>query len=85
VADVTETRDVSRAYPLTMTLPERTRSTLSKVDDVALIAVAVVVGLILFKILGWIVGTLLFFVKLAVTVAVIYAIVRLASRSRAQR
>ena len=65
-------------------LPERPRSgrsTLSVIDDVLLVVVAVVVALVVLKIIGAIVATGWFFVKLAFLAGVIYLVVR-ALRSR---
>ena len=47
------------------------RSTLSKVDDVLLIAVVAVVALVAINIVGWIAGTVWFLVKAAVVVGLV--------------
>lgn len=57
-------------------LPERRRSALAKLDDVALVAVAVVGVLLLLKVLGFLLGTILLAVKVAIVVAVAAAVWR---------
>ena len=47
------------------------KSTLSKVDDVLLIAVVAVVALVAINIIGWIAGTVWFLVKAAVVVGLV--------------
>lgn len=60
-------------------LPERRRTGALQVADKALLVVgAVVVGLILLKMLGWLVGTVFLIVKVALVAFVIAAAVRFA-------
>ncbi|MGH2686083.1 MAG: hypothetical protein ACRDJP_11515 [Actinomycetota bacterium] len=47
------------------------KSTLSKVDDVLLIAVVAVAALVAINIIGWIAGTIWFLVKAAVVVGLV--------------
>ena len=61
--------------------PRSGRSTLSVIDDALLVVVAVVVALVVLKIIGAIVATVWFFVKLAFLAGLIYLVVR-AVRSR---
>jgi len=61
---------------------ERRRSALDRLDD-GLLVVAALVGLvILFAVVGWVVHTVLFFVKVAIVAAFIGLIVRLVARNR---
>ena len=65
-------------------LPERRRrSTLSIVDDGILVVVAVVVAVFAFKIVGFLVGTVWFLLKLAALVALVFVVLK-ALRSRAR-
>lgn len=60
-------------------LPERRRSGALQIADNALLVVgAVVVGLLLLKMLGWLVGTVFLLVKVALVAFVIAAAVRFA-------
>lgn len=63
--------------------PERQRSTLAKMDNALLVVGAVVVGFLALRMLGWIVGTVFFVVKVALVAFVIAAAARFAmGRSR---
>lgn len=61
------------------------RSTLDLLDTWLLVAVAIVVGVIALQILSWIVGTVLFLVKVALVAGVIAVAVRIASGRRERR
>jgi fatty acid desaturase len=50
--------------------PRRSRSTLSKLDDVLLVVVVGVVALAVLGFVSWVVGTILFLVRVAVVLAV---------------
>lgn len=64
-------------------LPSRRRTGALQVADNALLVVgAVVVGLILLKLLGWLVGTVFLLVKVALVAFVIAAAVRFALSGR---
>lgn len=66
-------------------LPEKRstgRSVVDTIDNAILVGVAVVAALVVLKLIGWIVGTVFFFVKLAALAALIYVVARLAFRSR---
>lgn len=64
-------------------LPERRRTALQKADNALLIVGAVVVGLVLFKLLGFLAGLLFFAVKVALVALIVAAAVRFAlSRGR---
>jgi hypothetical protein len=59
---------------------ERRRSALDRLDD-GLLVVVVLVGLVIsFAVVGWVVHTVLFFVKVAIVAAFIGLIVRLVAR-----
>jgi hypothetical protein len=61
---------------------ERRRSALDRLDD-GLLVVVVLVGLVIsFAVVGWVVHTVLFFVKVAIVAAFIGLIVRLVARNR---
>jgi Flp pilus assembly protein TadB len=53
------------------------KSIMSRLDDFLLIAVAVAAGLVAFTVLGWVLHTVLFLVKVAVAAVVFGLIVRL--------
>lgn len=64
-------------------LPDRRRrSTVDVLDDALLVVVAVGVGLVLLKVLGWIVGGVLFLIKVALIAAVAYVAIRFVSRRK---
>lgn len=58
-------------------LPEKRRNALALADNALLVVGAVVVGLIALKLLGFLIGTVLFAIKVAIVVFVIAAVVRL--------
>lgn len=60
----------------------RSRSTLSLVDDGLLVVGALVVGFLVLKFIGLIVGTVFFFVKLAVVAALVFGALRFFLRRR---
>jgi hypothetical protein len=61
---------------------ERRRSALDRLDD-GLLVVVVLVGLVIsFAVVGWVVHTVLFFVKVAIVAAFIGLTVRLVARNR---
>ena len=59
-----------------MPLERRSRSTISRLDDVLLIAVAAVAAIAVFWMIGWIVSAVLFLVKVAIAAVVFGLIVR---------
>ena len=61
------------------------RSTLDILDTWLLVAVAIVVAVFALQILSWIVGTVLFLVKVAVAALVVAVAVRVASGRRERR
>lgn len=64
---------------------ERRRSgggTLAKLDDALLVVVAVIAVLVVLKIVGLVVGTVFFVLKVLVGVAIVYALLRLFLRGR---
>jgi hypothetical protein len=64
---------------------ERRRSgggTLAKLDDALLVVVAVIAVLVVLKIVGLVVGTVFFVLKLVVGAAIVYALLRLFLRGR---
>jgi hypothetical protein len=64
-------------------LPERRRSTLDIADNALLVVGAIMVGLIALKLIGIIVGTVFFAIKIAIIVFIIAAAFRFATgRSR---
>ena len=72
----------ARAYCEAVSSLERRRSALDRLDD-GLLVVAALVGVILvFAVIGWIVSTVMFFVKLAVVALFVGLIVRLVVRRR---
>ena len=71
-----------RAYAGGVSSLERRRSALDRLDD-GLLVVVVLVGLVIsFAVVGWVVHTVLFFVKVAIVAAFIGLIVRLVARNR---
>ena len=65
-------------------LEPRRRSTLATLDGALLAVVAVVAVLVVLKVVGFIAGTVFFFVKLAVLAAVVYAVLRLVAGARSR-
>jgi hypothetical protein len=59
---------------------ERRRSTLDRLDDVLLVVVALVGVVLVFSVIGWLVDTLVFFVKLALVAVFIGLIARFVMR-----
>jgi hypothetical protein len=55
---------------------------LSRLDDLLLVGVAVVAVLVVLKIVGFIAGTVFFFVKVAVLVGVVFLALKLLRRGR---
>ena len=71
-----------RAYALPVSSLERRRSALDRLDDGLLVIVALVGVVILFSVVGWVIHTVVFFVKLALVAVFIGLIVRLVARRR---
>ena len=71
-----------RAYALVVSSLERRRSALDRLDDGLLVIVALVGVVILFSVVGWVIHTVVFFVKLALVAVFIGLIVRLVARHR---
>ena len=63
-----------------MELERRRSSGLDRLDDVALVVVAVLGALFALRILGWVIGTVLFVVKVAVVAAIAFVVLRLVAR-----
>ena len=63
-------------------LERRRGGALQSVDNALLVVVAVVAVLVVLKVVGFIAGTIFFFVKLLIGAAIVYALLRLVSRSR---
>ena len=61
---------------------EPRRSALDRLDDGLLVVAALVGVVVLFAVVGWIVSTIVFFVKLALVVVFIGLIVRFFTRRR---
>jgi hypothetical protein len=59
---------------------ERRRSALDRLDDGLLVVAALVGIVVLFAVIGWIVHTVVFFVKLALVAAFIGLVVRFFAR-----
>jgi hypothetical protein len=59
---------------------ERRRSALDRLDDGLLVVVALVGVILLFTVIGWLVNTVVFFVKLALVAVFIGLIVRFVAR-----
>jgi hypothetical protein len=63
----------------------RNRSTLSRIDDWLLVAVITVVGAFLvFNVIGWLMGAVMFLVKLAIVAAIAGVAVKAISSRRAR-
>ena len=62
--------------------PRRRGGALQSLDNALLVVVAVVAVLVVLKIVGFIAGTIFFFVKLLIGAAIVYAILRMVARSR---
>jgi hypothetical protein len=60
--------------------PERRRSTLDRLDDGLLLVAALVGVVVLFAVIGWVVNTVVFFVKLALVAVFVGLIVRFFAR-----
>ena len=71
-----------RAYGVAVSSLERRRSVLDRLDDGLLVIVALVGVVILFSVVGWVIHTVVFFVKLALVAVFIGLIVRLVARNR---
>ena len=71
-----------RAYGMGVSSLERRRSALDRLDDALLVVVALVGVVILFSVVGWVVHTVVFFVKLALVAVFVGLIVRLVARRR---
>jgi hypothetical protein len=71
-----------RAYGVGVSSLERRRSVLDRLDDGLLVIVALVGVVILFSVVGWVIHTVLFFVKVALVAVFIGLIVRLVARRR---
>jgi hypothetical protein len=63
---------------------QKKRSTLAIVDDGLLVVVAVVAALVVLKVIGLVIGTIFFVVKLAAVAGVLFVAARIALRSRAR-
>lgn len=61
---------------------EPRRSTLARVDDALGVAVVVLAALAVLSVIGWLVHTLFFFVKLAVLAVMVALAVRIFARRR---
>jgi energy-coupling factor transporter transmembrane protein EcfT len=59
---------------------ERRRSALDRLDDGLLVVVALVGVILLFTVIGWLVNTVVFFVKLALVAVFIGLIARFVAR-----
>ena len=69
-----------------MSLPERRRSTtIDRLDNAVLVVAVQVAANLALKLLGWVVGTVFFFIKLLVVAAVLYGAVRLATAHNRRR
>ena len=71
-----------RAYGMVVSSLERRRSALDRLDDGLLVIVALVGVVILFAVVGWVIHTVLFFVKLAIIAVFVGLIVRVVARRR---
>jgi len=71
-----------RAYALAVSSLERRRSMLDRLDDGLLVIVALVGVVILFSVVGWVIHTVVFFVKLGLVAVFIGLIVRLVAHRR---
>jgi Flp pilus assembly protein TadB len=63
-----------------MELERRRSSGLDRLDDALLVVVAVVGALFALKVVGWVIGTVLFVVKVAVVAAIAFVALRVVSR-----
>ena len=63
---------------------QKKRSTLAIVDDGLLVVVALVAALVVLKLIGFVIGTIFFVVKLAAVAGVLFVAARLVLRSRAR-
>jgi hypothetical protein len=70
------------AYGVGVSSLERRRSTLDRLDDGLLVIVALVGVVVLFSVVGWVVHTVVFFVKVALVAVFIGLIVRVVARHR---
>ena len=61
---------------------EPRRSVLDRLDDGLLVVAALVAVVVLFAVIGWIVNTIVFFVKLALVVVFVGLILRFLTRKR---
>lgn len=61
---------------------QKKRSTLAILDDGLLVVAALVVGLVLLKAIGFVIGTIFFVVKLAAVAGVLFVAARLVLRNR---
>ena len=61
---------------------EPRRSALDRLDDGLLVVAALVAVVVLFAVIGWIVNTIVFFVKLALVVVFVGLILRFLTRRR---
>ena len=61
---------------------EPRRSALGRLDDGLLVVAALVAVVVLFAVIGWIVNTIVFFVKLALVVVFVGLILRFLTRKR---
>ena len=55
---------------------------LSKADDALLVVVGIVAVLVVLKVVGFIAGTIFFFVKAAILVGLVYLVLRFLTRGR---
>ncbi len=62
--------------------PRRRGGPLQTLDNALLVVVAVVAVLVVLKIVGFIAGTVFFFVKLVIGAAIVFALLRLVTRRR---
>ncbi len=65
--------------------PRRRGGALQSLDNALLVVVAVVAVLVVLKIVGFIAGTIFFFVKAAVVVGLVYLVLRFLLRGRGGR
>jgi energy-coupling factor transporter transmembrane protein EcfT len=70
------------AYGVGVGSLERRRSVVDRLDDALLVVVALVGVVVLFSVVGWVVNTVVFFVKVALVAVFIGLIVRLVARRR---
>lgn len=71
-----------RPYDVGVAIEKRKGATLAVLDTAALVVVALLAGFLALKVLGWILGTVLFVVKVAVVALVIAVALRAASAIR---